>query len=261
MAGNETEMIRTARAAVITGAAGGIGQALVKAYAESGCLVWMTDMDAVRGEQVLQHIRSELPAELAGNIRWSQADLRDPEAITQLLTTAAEQFGRIDILINNAGIGRTMNPYELTVEDWDDVLFTNLRGTFLCSREAAKRMKQQPEGGHIVNISSTRATMSEPNTEAYAASKGGIIALTHALAISLGPDRILVNSISPGWIDAGDGSDLKETDHKQHPAGRVGRPEDVVKACLYLTDPDNRFVTGVNLVVDGGMTRKMIYEP
>ncbi|HOP73043.1 MAG TPA: SDR family oxidoreductase, partial [Thermoclostridium caenicola] len=110
-----------------------------------------------------------------------------------------------------------------------------------------------------VNIASTRALMSEPNWEAYAATKGGIVALTHALAASLGKDRITVNAISPGWIETGDYTRLRPADHEQHLSGRVGKPEDIARACLYLTDKANDFVTGINLVVDGGMTRKMIY--
>ena len=101
--------------------------------------------------------------------------------------------------------------------------------------------------------------MSEPGAEAYAAAKGGIVALTHALAVSLGADRIRVNCVSPGWIATSSYDALRDVDHAQHPAGRVGKPEDVARACLYLTDPANDFVTGVNLVVDGGMTRRMIY--
>jgi NAD(P)-dependent dehydrogenase (short-subunit alcohol dehydrogenase family) len=99
----------------------------------------------------------------------------------------------------------------------------------------------------------------EPHWEAYAASKGGILSLTHALAISLGPDRIRVNAISPGWIETGDYALLSNEDHKQHPAGRVGKPEDIGKACFFLTAPGNDFITGANLVIDGGITRKMIY--
>jgi len=121
-------------------------------------------------------------------------------------------------------------------------------------------MRKQESGGAIVNISSTRATMSEPNSEAYAATKGGIIAITHALSASLGKHQITVNAISPGWIETGDYSELRDIDHEQHLSGRVGKPSDVAKACLYLTDPQNDFVTGINLVVDGGMTHKMIYE-
>lgn len=168
-------------------------------------------------------------------------------------------YGRIDIVINNAGVSRFKSPFELTVDEWDDVLNTNVRSCFLVTREAAKLMKQHG-GGSVVNISSTRSFMSEPNSEAYAASKGAIVSLSHAMAVSLGPDGIRVNCISPGWIETGKYEELREIDHSQHPAGRVGKPEDIARACLYLTDPANDFVTGIHLVVDGGMTRKMIYE-
>ena len=120
-------------------------------------------------------------------------------------------------------------------------------------------MRRNKDGGAIVNIASTRAIMSEPHSEAYAATKGGIVALTHALATSFSEDRITVNAISPGWIETGDYSKLSKADHEQHLSQRVGKPEDIARACLYLTAKENDFVTGINLVVDGGMTRKMIY--
>lgn len=149
----------------------------------------------------------------------------------------------------------------MTVQDWEDVLNTNARSCFLATREAAVHIRKSGRGGAVVNLSSTRSMMSEPNSEAYAASKGAIVALTHAMAVSLGPDRIRVNCISPGWIETGSYKELRPEDHSQHPAGRVGVPSDIAKACFYLTDPENDFVTGTHLVVDGGMTRKMIYEP
>lgn len=129
-----------------------------------------------------------------------------------------------------------------------------------CSREAAKIMRANENGGSIVSLASTRAFMSEPDTEAYAASKGGIVALTHALARSLGPDQIMVNCLSPGWIETEAYEQLRSIDHAQHLSGRVGVPEDIAQSCLYLTNPANRFVTGINLTVDGGMTKKMMYE-
>ncbi len=129
---------------------------------------------------------------------------------------------------------------------------SHLTGAFLMTRAAVPLMG---EGSSIVNMVSTRAFMSEPNTEAYAASKGGLVALTHALAVSLGP-KIRVNAIAPGWIT--DDSDLREEDHTQHPVGRVGRPEDIADAVVYLASAG--FMTGQVLVLDGGMTRKMMYE-
>jgi NAD(P)-dependent dehydrogenase (short-subunit alcohol dehydrogenase family) len=236
---------------IVTGAGQGIGRAVSRAYAEQGARVVLADLDPMKCEETAQPLSAEAV--------WIQrCDVRVPEDVTALVAAAMEKFGRLDIVINNAGIGVWKSPLELTVEEWDDVLHTNLRGAFLCAREAAKVMRQTG-GGAIVNIASTRALMSEPNSEAYAASKGGIVALTHALAVSLGPYRIRVNCISPGWIETGDYAALRTEDHAQHPAGRVGRPADVARACLYLTHPDNDFLTGANLVLDGGMTRKMIY--
>ncbi|WP_019006778.1 SDR family NAD(P)-dependent oxidoreductase [Cohnella laeviribosi] len=241
---------------VITGAAGGIGRSLSRAYAEQGANVVLSDLAESGGEALARSI-----AEAGGSARFVAADLTRPESAAELMAEAEKTFGQIDILINNAGIGIWKSPLELELEEWERVLNVNLRGTFLCSREAAKRMKKRGKGGAIVNICSTRHAMSEPNSEAYAASKGGIASLTHALAVSLGPDGIRVNAISPGWIETGDYGALRDVDHLQHPAGRVGKPEDIVRACFYLTDPANTFVTGINLFVDGGMTRKMIYEP
>ncbi|THF79500.1 SDR family NAD(P)-dependent oxidoreductase [Cohnella fermenti] len=240
---------------VLTGAAGGIGRDLARAYAGRGAAVLLTDLSGEAGEALARELN-----EAGGSASFFPADLAQPEAAGLIMEAAVRTFGRIDILINNAGFGIWKPPLELSVDEWDAVLNVNLRGTFLCSREAAKVMKRQAQGGAIVNIASTRAAQSEPNSEAYAASKGGIVAITHALALSLGADRIRVNAISPGWIDNGKFGELRPEDHAQHPAGRVGRTADIARACFYLTDPDNDFVTGINLTVDGGMTRKMIYE-
>ncbi|NMH58828.1 SDR family NAD(P)-dependent oxidoreductase [Alteromonas ponticola] len=167
---------------------------------------------------------------------------------------AALGWQNLDLLINCAGkTDYSKKPLaEQSYKDWQEVINTNLNGTFLMSREAVKHMQS---GSNIINITSTRAFMSEPGDFSYGASKGGIVSLTQAMAISLGPD-IRVNAIAPGWIS--DESDLREIDHQQHPAGRVGKPLDVYQAVDYLLKAD--FVTGQVLVVDGGMTKKMIYE-
>ncbi|GGM87718.1 oxidoreductase [Dyadobacter beijingensis] len=242
------------KAVIVTGAGNGIGRVVASYYAREGALVALWDRDP----KGLKNIRDALEREGFKTITRT-IDLTNPDEIVTAFEEDSKTLGRMDVLINNAGLGRTKSPYELPVDDWDYVLNTNLRGSFLCAREAARYMRTQGKGA-IVNIASTRALMSEPNTEAYAASKGGILALTHALAISLGPDHITVNAISPGWIETGDYSQLKASDHAQHPAGRVGKPDDIARACLYLTDPENDFITGANFIIDGGMTRKMIYE-
>lgn len=247
-------MAFTGKVVVVTGAGRGIGRTVALTYAAKGAKVVIVDKE---NEAVTEAAR--LIQTVGGEALPLVVDLRNPDEIKEMVKTVASHFGRIDILINNAGVSFWKSPYELTVAEWDLVVNTNLRGTFLSTREAAKVMKEHG-GGAVVNVASTRALMSEPNSEAYAASKGGILALTHALAVSLGPDHIRVNAISPGWIETGDYNHLKESDHLQHPAGRVGKPEDIARACFYLTDPENDFMTGSHLVIDGGMTRKMIYE-
>ena len=168
------------------------------------------------------------------------------------------RFGRLDALVSNAGIMIRKPLARLTLVEWHKVLDTNLTAAFVLARAAEKPLRAAR--GSIVTIASTRALMSEPNTESYSASKGGLIALTHALAISLAPD-VRVNAISPGWIGVRRNEKLRRKDHLQHPAGRVGQPEDIAEIVAFLLDGERAgFVTGANFVVDGGMTRKMIYE-
>lgn len=240
---------------IVTGAANGIGQGAAKAFAEKGGSVVVADLDEEKGMSVVKSIQEQ-----HGEAAFIKTDVRKETDIIKLMEYTKEAYGKINVLINNAGKGMFKSPYDLTLHEWDDIIQTNLRSVFLCSREAAKYIRENQNGGAIVNIASTRAIMSEPNSEAYAATKGGIVALTHALAASLSDDKIRVNAISPGWIETGDYSQLKEEDHAQHFSKRVGKPADIARACLYLSTEENDFVTGINLVVDGGMTRKMIYE-
>jgi len=166
-----------------------------------------------------------------------------------------KRFGRLDALVNNAGLtGPDDGPLEkLALRDWNRRIGTNLTGAFLMAKHAIPHLRRTR--GAIVNIASTRALQSEPDTEAYSASKGGLVALTHALANSLGPE-IRANCVSPGWIAH---QPVRRKDHDQHPVGRVGRDQDVAELVAYLLSDAAGFVTGQNLVVDGGMTRKMIY--
>jgi len=169
-----------------------------------------------------------------------------------------EKFGRLDLIVNNAAIGGFRSFLELTVTEWKKVIDVNLTGYFLMSRFGTPLMLENPGKGVIVNISSTRAIMSEPGNEAYSASKAGILGLTHALANSLGPN-IRVNAISPGWI-LHENETITEKEHQQHPVGRAGKISDITELVLFLADENKSgFITGANIVVDGGMTRKMIY--
>ena len=242
------------RVVIVTGAGRGIGKCIARTYAAEGAKVVLADKDNEQGLKTEEYILSRGEEAL-----FVYTDVGNPDDIKSLVVKTVENYGAINILINNAGISKFKSPYELTVEEWNKVVNTNLRGIFLCSREVAKVMRRDG-GGSIVNISSTRAFMSEENSEAYAASKGGIVALTHAMAASFSKDGIQVNCISPGWIETGDYNNLSESDHEQHLSKRVGKPEDISRACMYLTEEGNDFINGANITIDGGMTRKMIYE-
>jgi NAD(P)-dependent dehydrogenase (short-subunit alcohol dehydrogenase family) len=175
--------------------------------------------------------------------------------VTALANGLREREGRLDALICNAGVMVRKPIADLTLAEWTRVLTTNLTSIFLLVRATEDLLRAAH--GAIVTVASTRARMSEPDTESYSATKGGIVALTHALAVSLGP-AVRANCVSPGWIDVR-GEQLRPVDHEQHPAGRVGKPEDIAALVAWLVGPESGFVTGAEFVVDGGMTRKMIY--
>lgn len=233
--------------ALITGGANGIGKALVQTFKEAGFDVVFVDVDDKEGEALAS----------ACDATYHHVDVTQPEAINTFFQKLDQDQVRISVLINNVGMTKVKPFLELTYEEFDHVLKTNLYSTFLFSQHAARKMS---EGGRIINIASTRAFMSEPDTESYAASKGAIHSLTHAMAMSLAEHNITVNAISPGWIETGDYDALTATDHAQHPSNRVGKPSDVARLALFLADAHQDFINGENLVIDGGMTKKMIYE-
>lgn len=246
---------------VVTGGAQGIGYAISKAYLDEGAYVCILDID----REALKELEEIDFKGYGDQVMYIECDLEREEDIKNSCREIVERFKRVDILINNAGIGSTKSIFERDTSEWDRVINVNLRAPYLMVKYLAQHMR---EGSSIINIASTRAFMSEPNTEPYSASKGGLVALTHSLAISLSPYKIRVNCISPGWIETSrykkrskrTEPQLREIDHLQHPAGRVGTPEDIAYACLFLTSKRASFITGTNLTVDGGMTIKMIYE-
>ncbi len=246
------------KVAIITGGGQGIGKAIAKKLLENNIKVVIAEIDEEAGKETEEEYSS------LGDIRFIKTDVSKEENVKNMVEETVRVFGRINYLINNAGIGINKHILELTIEEWNKVIGVNLTGAFLCSKYAYPYLKR--ENGVIINIASTRAFMSEPNTEAYSASKGGIYALSHNLAISLGPE-IRVNCISPGWIEVSEWKkksirkppELTELDHKQHPVGRVGKPEDIASLVLYLISDEAGFITGANFIVDGGMTMKMIY--
>jgi hypothetical protein len=235
--------------ALITGGAKGIGRAIAHHLLSSKWQVGINDLPDSGLRRAFSRQRGVLVIE---------GDVRDEETASDAVDAMVHRFRRLDAVVANAGIMIRKPLRRLTLAEWHRVLDTNLTAAFLLARAAEKPLRRAH--GAIVTIASTRALMSEPNTESYSASKGGLVALTHALAISLAPD-VRVNCVSPGWIETKDYAGLRRKDHRQHPAGRVGKPEDVAELVGWLLDAERSgFVTGANFVIDGGMTRKMIYE-
>lgn len=245
----------------ITGGGQGIGRAIAYHFAEQGYAVSISDADGEAGREALAGIGDRKAMGL-----FARGDVGKPADVKAWTARTVKELGVPDVLINNAGIMIRKDVLKLTPAEFQKVINTNLGGAFLCSQAAAKAMAKRGQGGAIINIASTRAFMSEPNTEGYTASKGGIVALTHGLAVSLAPYRIRVNAISPGWIEVGDWKKSSQAekphhskqDREQHPVGRVGKPVDIAKACQFLAESAD-FMTGQNITIDGGMTVKMIY--
>ena len=250
-----------AKVVAITGGGQGIGRAVAYAFADAGYAVSIADPVEDGAEEALSHLKRLQPRSI-----YENCDISQSADVERWIGRTIKEIGIPDVLVNNAGINANGPFLDLSADDFDRVLAVNVRGTLLCTQAVAKALAHENRGGSIINIASTRALMSEPDTEAYAASKGAIVALTHAMAMSLGPMNIRVNCISPGWIETSEWqfsgrarkAEHSKNDKDQHPVKRVGIPEDIADACLFLAKPDS-FITGQNFVIDGGMTKKMIY--
>lgn len=231
---------------IITGATGGIGYHLCLGFLEAGFKIVALD------KEMLQ----ELPKE----IDFIKVDLLNEEEIRGAFRYIKASFGYANILINNGAIANFCRPiHELTTKEFDKVIQVNLRAAFICS-QAFIDLNEGQSYGRIINIASTRWLQNEVGWDAYGASKGGLVSLTCSMSVSLSSKPITVNAISPGWIQTENYDSLTVQDHQQHPSGRVGIPRDVVNAALFLAHKENDFINGINLIVDGGMTKKMIYE-
>ena len=231
---------------MVTGGAHGIGKQICLTFLEKGYQVCFMDINEELGKAFeLGH----------DHLHFFFGDVKDQMQLKAFVDFSLEKMKRIDVLVNNACYGKAGILSNASYEDFDEVLAVGLKAPYelsrLCKDELGKNQ------GRIINIASSRAFQSEPDTECYASAKGGIVALTHALAISLGPN-VLVNCIAPGWIDVNDTKEFSKADTNAIPAGKVGHPKDISEAVLFLVKQD--FITGETITIDGGMNKRMIYH-
>lgn len=233
------------RRVFVTGGAHGIGRSIVEAFLSAGDSVAYCDIN---------------DGAIDGAVFY-KVDVSDKVALEQSLLSIAEAWGDIDVIVNNVGVGGFKPLTEVTIDEFENVINTNLRSAFITSRFMAQLRNRNGNYayGRIVNLCSSRYLMSEAGTEAYSASKGGISSMTHALAISLAPMHITVNAIAPGWIHVNEEELLRPIDHEFHPSGRVGEPQDIARMVLFLCEAKNNFINGQTITIDGGVTKKMIY--
>jgi len=254
------------KVALVTGAASGIGRATALLFGREGARVMVTDISST-GEAVAQEIRAA-----GGVASFLVHDVRDEPTWMAAITRTLETYGRLDVLVNNAGIAMSRLVTEMTLAEWREQLAVNLDSVFLGTKYAVRAMRQGGRGGSIVNVSSVSGLVGSPSTAAYAASKGGVRSLSKAVAVECAPDGIRVNGVFPGGVrtpiwenaDWWDGFVEQVGSEKEawkkleaaSPLGRMAEPEEIAEAILYLASDAARFVTGTELVIDGGYTAR-----
>ncbi|WP_159013897.1 SDR family NAD(P)-dependent oxidoreductase [Acidisoma sp. S159] len=241
------------RVAIVTGGNGGIGLAMARGLAQAGADVVLSGRDAAKGAEARGAVE-----EFGGRVSFVTADLSRPEDCLRLVEDAKRSMGRVDILINNAGIVARHRPEDLNLAEWQSVIATNLTSAFLCAQNVYPAMKGAG-GGKIINIGSMLSLFGASFGAAYGASKGGLVQLTRSLAVAWAADNIQVNAILPGWIDTAMGAsarsevqDLEGRVIARTPAGRWGKPDDMVGIAVFLASAASDFVTGAAIPVDGG---------
>lgn len=246
------------KVAIITGAAMGIGKGIAQVFSREGARVVIVDVNKEAGENAADEIKRS-----GGVAIFVQADVADEEQVRAMVEAAVERYGTVNVLVNNAGIGVYKSVLDTSSQEWDRCLNVNLKGVFLCSKYIIPHM-QRAGGGAIINIASVHAAATVAATAPYAASKGGVLALTRNMAIDYAKDHIRVNAICPGWVytpliegifrASGDPEGMKKRITERQLLGRLGTPEDIGYAALYLACEESSFVTGTALFVDGGLT-------
>ncbi len=247
-------MILEEKVAIVTGAARGIGEVIARKYAENGAKIVIADVNISKAQEVAEEISENYDTEAIA----VETDVSNSEDVDKMVNKTVEKFGKVDILVNNAGIFSSGSIVDQDEEDWDKVIDINLKGQFLCTQRVVQEMLEQGKG-RIINIASISGeTGWNADDPAYCASKGGTIALTKELSCELTPKGITVNAVSPGHIKTEMTEPLlDEDDHyrasvEEIPKGRMGKPEDIAGASLYLASDEADFVSGQILTVDGG---------
>jgi 2-keto-3-deoxy-L-fuconate dehydrogenase len=250
--------------AFVTGAGSGIGEQIARLFAQQGAHVILTDIRVDAAERVASEIRAA-----GGSTRTQQLDVAEESQVKAAIELVAATEGRLDILVNNAGISHVGTILETSLQDWERVMSVNAGGVFLCAREGVRQMlAQSPVGGVIINMSSVAATIAIDRRLPYSASKGAVLALTRSIAIDFVTQGIRCNAICPGTVHtpfvesylarhfAGHEDEVRQQLHARQPIGRMGRPDEIAYAALYLASDEAAFVTGSALVIDGGWTAK-----
>ena len=246
------------KVAIITGSRRGIGKGIALAFAKEGCKVVISDyVEDKDGKKTVEEIKK-----LGSDAIFVKADVSKERDVKNLVDKAVKKFGKLNIIVNNAGIVSFGTADTLTEKDWDKVINVNLKGVFFGTKYAAKQMLKQGKGGRIINISSIAGLVGFPGISAYCASKGGVTEFTREAALDYASKGITVNAIDPGVIVTDMTKDMienKETNKnllENTPVGRFGKPEDIGNAAVFLALDESSFITGHNLVVDGGWTAR-----
>jgi len=260
------EVIRIMRlkgkVAIVTGSGSGIGKGICELFAKEGAKVVVSSRRATNGQPVADNIKNNI-----GDAVFIKCDISKKDDIDNLFKAAVKKYGAIDILVNNAGVNFVKEFAKLTVEDWDRVINTDLRGTFICSKNAVDTMLKNG-GGSIVNIATVHTYACVPGAVPYDAAKWGMVGLTKSMAVELADKNIRVNTLSPGLIDTQIWEDIQDAAEDKDaclrywkaniPMGRVGSVKEVAYLALYLASDEASYVTGSNFFIDGGMTSQLI---
>jgi glucose 1-dehydrogenase len=247
------------RTAIVTGASSGIGRGIALKMAEEGANVVVADLSP---EPNLEGIPTHEKIQEDGEAMFIETDVSDEDSVRNMVYQAAERFGNIDILVNNAGVHHSASVTEETEEGWHQIMDVNLKGTFLCSKHVLQHMEEEEISGDVVNIGSIAGIVGYGQSAAYCASKGGVVELTREMALDYGDRGINVNAVDPGVIKTAMTKDLREDDETRQfmeqntVAPRLGSPEDIANAAVFLASDESDFILGENLVVDGGWTAK-----